>query len=184
MKTYEVVSWWADAVRQQAVTCRCGMIVDFLSYLDAATPKGIKDLADAGVAALQNNLVPGVDDAITLWQLTQCLKKFRYGCAVSPEEMQAAWLSRNAALEDLRLPWWLRDDMRELLAPLAEPFCAEVANGRFGNGAVFERSLKSVHARWLSSHRFAYNVRDPDDIASWRASSCVVTKLSVFRRIC
>lgn len=177
MATYDVVTYWASLVQQIVETRQCGYVVDILRSSDLTTPKGIKDLSDCGVAHLQNNLVPGVQDAVNLWQVTQCLKKFRFGCTATPEEMQFGWLDRNARLEGLSLPWWIRDGMRELLAPLGPAFEATEGQGRFGNGAVYERNA-TVHARWNRVLDFPYNVRFPDDIRAWDESSCLSARLS------
>lgn len=168
MDNYDVVQAWGDELQAACSASGEDYVVDFLRSGDLTTPKGIKDLADAAIARLQNNLVSGVQDAKALWQASQCLKKFRYGCAATPEEMQQGWVERNAALEDVRLPWWLALDMRRLLAPLGPAFEATDADGRYGNGAVFEGW--TVHARYLNSWRFTYNVRDPDRVWSYNRS--------------
>lgn len=178
MATYDVVSSWGSLLQESVETCQCDYVVNILRDSDLTTPKGIKDLADYGVACLQNNLVSGVYDAVNLWQATQCLKKFRFGCAATPEEMQQGWLDRNARLDGLTLPWWIRDGMRELLAPLADAFEATEGQGRFGNGAVYETDWTTVHARWNSVKSFSYNVRDPYDIAWWNGRSCQTARLS------
>jgi len=169
MTTYEAVSLWGDELLDACCASESsGYVVDVLRNSDLTTPKGIKDLSDVGVAHLQKNLVPGVYDAMCLWQATQCLKKFRYGCAASPEEMQQGWIDRNARLQGVRLPWWLRDDMRALLAPLGPAFESTESQGRFGNGAVAEGL--TVHARYNSLGNFPYNARRPDDIGGWSPS--------------
>lgn len=156
--------WLRESIGQNA--CGNDYLVSILDKFDCTTASGIKDLSSFAISELQNNLTLAPQEASSLWQVSQCLKKFRYGCTASPEEMMKGWIERNArCASKLELPIWVLDAMKTLLAPLGPAFDATDGQGRFGNGAV-EEGL-SPHARWNTIDTFPYNVRDPEDLRWW-----------------
>jgi hypothetical protein len=168
------LSYWGNEL-QSVVTKQGGYAEEIVRSCDLSTCDGVKALAEDVIDLLTNNLVPTVYDAGILWQCSQCLKKFRYGGSPSPEAMMQGWVDRNRTAETIDPPSWVIQGMKQLLAPLNEAWLSQEANGRFGNGAVYE-GLTSI-ARWNVLHSFPYNVRDPDDIGDWTDSSCLSSRL-------
>lgn len=170
-KAYAALSFWGNVLQEQCCASGDGYVVSILRDYDLTTTDGVRDLAARAIAELCNNRVPNVESARLLWQISQMLKKFRYGCTATPEGMQMKWLERNAAVKqdvDVHIAWIL-DGMRKLLAPLDAAYELEEADGRFGNGAVFEHY--SAIARWNQCERFSYNVCDPANTREWSSSS-------------
>lgn len=181
MNDYASLSFWGNALQSMAVTCVSDYLVDVLGNYNIAECDGVRDLAAFAVSELQNNRVPTTQDAIDLWQISQCLKKFRYGGAPSPEEMKAGWVQRNAKCGEPLVdePSWLIEEARKLLVPLGPAYDAvgDTGLGRFGNGKVYE-GYTSI-ARWNALIREAsYWWRDPDDVRMWRGSSALSARLS------
>lgn len=174
---YETLGFWGSVLQDHCRTCGNAYLVSVLSAHDLTTAAGVKELADHAIADLTNNSSLTVESAKLLWQASQCLKKFRYGCQVTPAEMQAKWVERNAGVTTT-IPanvCWLLDRVRELLAPLGPIFDTIEADGRFGNGAVEEGW--SPIARWNHTPDFPYNICDPDDARLWTSSSRMSARL-------
>lgn len=151
--------------------------LSFVRSFGLSNPDEIKVAAAEGISRLQNDDSLEGQDAKIIWQYSQCLKKFRYGCTTSPEEMSKGWIERNAAMKGQRLPWWVADGVRSLLKPLGRSYAECEGEGRFGNGNVYE-GLTSI-ARWNAIPRlFHYNPYDPDCVPDWEASPSLSCRLS------
>lgn len=178
MSEYDSLSTWANAVQEQCCACAGSFVVSILQDYDLTTAEGVRNLSTRVISELRNNAHLEAQDAKNLWQVGQCLKKFRYGCTASPEEMQERWIERNklCASSTPSSALWVLDEMRALLKPLASAFEAtDSISGRFGNGAVAE-GLSSI-ARWNRARGFCYDLRDPDDIRWWKNSSNSTARL-------
>lgn len=176
MRDYASLSYWANALSDACHACGDDYVVSFLRDHDLTTARGVRDLAATAIAELQNNRTPTAHSAVNLWQLSQCLKKFRFGCTATVKDMQAKWIERNSACSTSSSgPLWVFDEMRKLLAPLGPAFEAVEDQGRFGNGAVYEHD--TAIARWNRIQRFSYNVRCPDDTSEWCPSSSDTARL-------
>jgi hypothetical protein len=177
VKTYEAVSYWADAVRSSVSEGEDDYVVELLRSYDLSTCDGVRDLSAFGISQLQNNRTLTTQNAIDLWQVSQMLKKFSYGCTASPEEMQSGWIERNAKCAlPYQGPSWVLARVAAKLAPLGPAFEATEANGRFGNGAVYEGI--TPFARWNASQAFSYDVRSPDSVRWWSPSPWDSARLS------
>jgi len=177
VKTYEAVSYWANAVQSIVSESEDGYVVDVLRDYDLSTCDGVRDLSAYGVSQLQNNRTLTTQDAINLWQVSQMLKKFSYGCTACPEDMQRGWVERNASCAaPYAGPEWVLARVAAKLAPLGPAFEATEADGRFGNGSVYDRI--PPFARWNASRAFPYDVRRPDDTRWWTSSPLMSARLS------
>lgn len=167
---YEDVGLWGSVLQEQGSACEDAYVADIVRMYDLTTATGIKELASHAIRELVNNLCPSAESAKLLWQYSQCLKKFRYGCTVSPSEMMEDWETRDSGVTTSvpREAICILDDVRRLLAPLSQPFDAAEADGRFGNGAVFEHWFPIE--RWNQCEHFPYNICDPDDTRWWSSS--------------
>jgi hypothetical protein len=84
--------------------------------------------------------------------------------------MMAAWVQRNEELtEPLDEPQWLVKGVRQLLSVLGPAYANARADGKFGNGAVYEGV--TPFGRWNHLSDFSFDPRDPNDISSWCPSS-------------
>jgi hypothetical protein len=177
MEKYASLQFWGDELQKSVSACVSSWVADVLLDYNITTCNGVRDLAARCIDELTNNRIPTTQDATSLWQISQCLKKFRYGGAPSPEEMMAGWVQRNQLcghdLDDP--PEWLIDRASQLLEPLGPAYELSEADGRFGNGAVYER-WNSI-ARWNRLIEAPYDPRDPDDIRWWRESSALSARL-------
>lgn len=175
---YESIAYWANALSEAAVTGQSDYVVSILRTFDLATSNGVRDLSSFAIDELQNNRITASQDAINLWQISQCLKKFRYGCTASPEEMQQGWVERNKlCAAPFGGPDWVLWEIAKLLKPLGPAFEATDDQGRFGNGAVYEGH--NTFARWNALFRdSSYNPRCPDDIRWWTESPSLSARLS------
>lgn len=177
---YECVGDWGDKL-QSSFLKECVMLderaASFVRTHGVTTPADIKVAASDGIALLQNDGCLEGYDAEAIWQYSQCLKKFKYGCTASPEEMRRGWVERNAACENRQLPLWVASAVAELLKPLDEAYARQAGTGRFGNGACYEGFTNL--SKWNEIPRgWAYDIRDPDDITKWRQSSYDAARLS------
>lgn len=175
---YDKASVWGCELQMRFMERASAAARYHMGGLDLTTAEGIKSAAEAGVSALQSDDALTVEDARLIWQISQCLKKFEYGCTADLESQQNGWIERNNSCAQAHLPWWVRDGMRDLLAPLEEPYCqsAQDVQGRFGNGAVFE-GLTPL-ARWNSLHTFPFNPRWPDATDAWCSTTMDTARLS------
>lgn len=169
--TYADLCVWGRGLQNAVSQCGGGYVVDIMRDFDLTKSDGVKDLAGLAIRHLANNLTPTSMDAKELWQISQCLKKFRYGCTATPEEIAEGWIQRNAACaEPFRGPWWVIDGMRRLLAPLEESFASSSSDGRFGDGHVYEGV--PPFARWnYLARALPYSLRCPDDIRWWNSDN-------------
>lgn len=175
---YASLGFWGAVLQEAVQECQRDYVVSILRDFDLTTCEGVRDLAQLAVCELRTNRTRDTQDALYLWQISQCLKKFRYGCTASPEEMQQGWVRRNEACKTMvdATPEWVLAEMAKLLSPLDPLFLSAGGQGRFGNGAVFEKL--TVIGRWNRIAWFPYNVRDPESICEWRDQSSNVARLS------
>lgn len=146
-----VVAWAASSAPRWAVG-RYEVLNQELFALYMAVNSGEKDLikanADRLIQAAQRGQIDEQDFAIR-WNITQFVKKFEYGCTMSPDEAKAAFLERDAALAKReKLNVELRACMRALIAqalPCPPEFgntddgwLDDLSDGRFSSGSVYE----------------------------------------------
>lgn len=189
MDRFMSLPFWGYALQNCISQSNSGYAADLLRDHDLGTCDGVLGLARFAVSELTNNRVPTTEDAAHLWQISQCLKKFRYGEPLSPEGMMAGWIDRNeGCAAPLECPQWVLWEAKRLLAPLGPAYDAVDSDGRFGNGAVFEGI--STLARWNAMEHFSYNPFAPDDVRDWSQSPydscrlcCVPKDMSKLRSI-
>lgn len=174
---YERVEDWGCELQSHITSMEGrGAGLDFVRTHCLTNPAEIKVAAEDGISALQNDDSLTGYDAQIIWQYSQCLKKFKYGGAIDVETLKRDWIRRNQANETRRLPWWVRDGVRELLRPLDDEYSRWEGEGRFGNGAV-EEGL-NVFRRWAHVHQFWYDYRDPECVAMYEPSPTACARLA------
>jgi hypothetical protein len=150
--------------------------------------KDLKGHSDSVVRAAKARTIPESDFEL-IWQIRQMVKKFEFGCSMTPDQACESFLVRNQALAKTSpLPEELRITMRQLLARVLPcppdqtgGYSKFLSEGRFGPGAIKEGGATYVKklacaTEFLKAHGYPFWFDKALDVTSTAAKLQAVPK--------